>query len=349
MENIYKLKKENYSKVAPLIESQNELSVISTINGIVSGEIYVNDTDNPTATFIKTCECNYIAGKTNDKEFNLAISEKLDFWDQITPDSISWNEVIPSIHKDKFIRKYTRRHYVLHEHMQKEINEKLPDGYYIEEINPTSLKNMKYENVDDLLEWLDNWENDDKFIQYGIGYYIRNDKTIVSWSLSDCSYDKKIAIGINTDRRYRKQGFAKVVISKVVQECFLKGYNQIDWLCVDSNKGSIAIAEKIGFILSNKYNSFTPYPPIENVTDLSEDEWNQWAEYLDNASKSEPDLLIDCLISHIKANNIKSASDIVSSMRKLDLPIEINMSQFISYLHSLERASNFKENWINSI
>lgn len=63
MKNIYKLKKENYAKVAPLIKSQNELSVISTINGIMPGEIYVNDINNPTATFIKTCECNYIAGK----------------------------------------------------------------------------------------------------------------------------------------------------------------------------------------------------------------------------------------------------------------------------------------------
>lgn len=39
---------------------------------------------------------------------------------------------------------------------------------------------------------------------------------------------------------------------------------------VHFNKGSIAVAEKTGFLLHNTYDSFAPFAPVENLTDLSE-------------------------------------------------------------------------------
>jgi len=90
--------------------------------------------------------------------------------------------------------------------------------------------------------------------------------------LSDCSFENKIAIGIHTDERYRKKGFGEIVVFSTIKDCFAKGYETIDWFCVDSNKGSSRIAEKFGFKYSNDYYSFSSYPPIENLKDLSESE-----------------------------------------------------------------------------
>jgi RimJ/RimL family protein N-acetyltransferase len=95
-----------------------------------------------------------------------------------------------------------------------------------------------------LLNWIRNWGDESQFNQYGVGSYIHNNKTIVSWSLSDCSYQKSIAIGIHTDEEFRHKGFAQLVVSETIKGCFEKGYETVEWLCVDSNKGSIAIAEK---------------------------------------------------------------------------------------------------------
>ncbi len=343
---VYKLTKNDFYKVTPLVKSNHELSVYSTVNGILNGEVYVNSIAHPTAALIKTCECNYIAGDAKDLEFNKAVFENIDFWDQVTPDTSEWRDVICSNHKDKFIRAYTRRHYILENGLEKEINVELPEGYYLEEVNPNLLRQMKYNNVEDLIEWIDNWKDDEIFHKYGVGYYIRNDRDIVSWSLSDCTYNKKIAIGIHTDKKYRKCGFAKLVVSKVVQKCFAKGYESIDWLCVDCNKGSIGTAKSVGFKLADKYTSFTPYPPIENLKDLTEDEWKEWGDYLFHASKSEPKLLIDCMLSYIKGNTLEDAKDVLKTIHSMEIPMDFEMESFIDYLHSCDMASEFNVKWM---
>jgi hypothetical protein len=60
-----KLNSKEFKKITHLVKSQNELSVLSVINGVMSGEIYVNNIDNPTEALIQTSECNLIAGSSN--------------------------------------------------------------------------------------------------------------------------------------------------------------------------------------------------------------------------------------------------------------------------------------------
>ncbi len=348
MLGLYKLEKEDYRKVISLIESNNELSVFSVIYGIMPGEIFVNHTDIPTAALIQTSECNLLAGSIDDIEFNSTISDELDFWDPITPDTYRWHAVIPGIHKNKFVRKYQRRHYNLSIENKLNIDCSLPDGYCIEPVIPANLRCSQYENSHKLLDWIENWGSDEAFNKYGAGCYIRKDNIIVSWSLSDCSFNKKIAIGVHTDERYRKMGLGIITVNETIKMCFSKGYESVDWLCVDINKGSIAIAEKLGFVLVCKYDSFTPYPPIENLTDLSETEWNEWGTYLENAATVETQLLAECLFAYIKANNINKANQILSIYREKN-PIDSNINGFIQYLHTVGMAAKFNDNWTDII
>jgi len=83
-----KLDNKEFKKIAYLVKSEDELSVFSVINSEKPGEVYVNNIDNPTATLIKTSECNLVAGSPNDEVFNSEVSSELDFWDQLTPDSM---------------------------------------------------------------------------------------------------------------------------------------------------------------------------------------------------------------------------------------------------------------------
>ncbi|HKM34436.1 MAG TPA: GNAT family N-acetyltransferase [Lachnospiraceae bacterium] len=345
---MFQLNNQDYNKIMYLVKSENELSVLSVINGVMPGEIYVNSIDNPTTALIKTCECNLIAGNSNDVVFNSEVSMELDFWDQLTPDSNEWIDIIPTIHKNSFVRKYKRRHYTLSIDNFKECNIPLKDGFIIKKVDIELLRQNSYENSENLLEWIGNWEDDAKFQQYGTGYFIHNGKVIVSWSLSDCSFDKKIAIGIHTDERYRKNGFGKIVASVTVKECFFKGYKKIDWLCVDTNKGSAAIAELLGFKYSNSYYSFTTYPPIENIKDLSESEWFEWGEYLENASQTERCLIWESLYSYIKANNVKKTISIMTSMENSKIDLDYSrFIDFITYLQDCGLCSNFKNNvWL---
>jgi RimJ/RimL family protein N-acetyltransferase len=348
---MFKVKNDYFYRIVPLVKSQNELSVLSVIKGFMPGEIYANNLDHPTAALIKTSECNLIAGSTYDHVFNSEVSTEIDFWDQLTPDSDDWIDIIPTIHKNPFVRRYKRRHYTLSSNNFQEYKMPLKDGFILEKVDIDLLKKNRYENSEKLLEWISNWGNDASFQEYGAGYFIHNDKVIVSWSLSDCYFDKKMAIGIHTDERYRKNGFGKAVVSATVKECFLKGCENIDWLCVDTNKGSIATAENLGFKYNNHYYSFTSFPPIENVKDLSETEWYEWGEYLQNASQTEDCLICESLYCYIKSNDIEKTIHIMTSMKQKKITLDyLSIKHYIIYLQGLDLCSNFRSQaWLDFI
>lgn len=339
-----KLTSEEYMKIAHLVKSHNELSVFSVINCVMPGEILVNNLVNPTAVLIKTCECNLIAGSPKDEVFNSEISTQLNFWEQLTPDSIEWFDKIALIHGNPFIRKYKRRHYELAPKDFVTSDNTLPEGYAIEKVNPAIISEKALENSEKLLYWVENWGEPENFQRFGSGYYVHNNKVIVSWSISDCSFEDRIAIGVHTDERYRKSGFGKIAVSATIKDCFDKGYQKIEWLCVDTNRGSIAIAEKLGFKLKNDYFSFTSFPPIENVGDLSEAEWHEWAEYLEAASEKEERLVMECVHSYIKANDVEKTIKIMLTMK--NRKVNFDLSRFNNYVIKLQSCglcSNFKD------
>lgn len=59
------------------------------------------------------------------------------------------------------------------------------------------------------------------------------------------------------------------------------------------------------FKLLNKYVSFTPYASFENLFNLSEEEWNEWAKYSENGSIVETRLLMEGINAYVKANNLQ--------------------------------------------
>lgn len=346
---MFKLKNDNFYKIVPLVKSQNELSVFSVINGFMPGEIYVNNLDNPTSALIKTRECNLIAGSTNDDGFNSEVSTEIDFWDQLTPDSDEWIDIIPTIHKNPFVRKYKRRHYTLSISNFQECYMPIKEGFKLEKVDIDLLRKNRYENSEKLLEWISDWGDDANFQKYGAGNFIHNDKVIASWSLSDCSLDQNITIGIHTDERFRKNGFGKIVVSATVKDCFMKRYEHINWLCVDSNKGSIAIAEKIGFQYNNHYYSFSSYPPIENIKDLTESEWHEWGEYLQNASHTEDCLIWEAMYCYIKSNDVERTIHVMTSMKQKQIILDYSrINNYIIYLQGFDICSNFKsQTWLD--
>ena len=342
---MFKLQNVNYGKIIPLIKSRNELSVFSVIHNIMPGEIYVNNLEKPTAVLIQTSECNLVAGDVSDIEFNSRVAEELDFWDQLTPDTSEWNDVIPTIHKNPYIRKYKRRRYIMTSDNFRECDTSLKDGFVLEKVDIDEIKQSSYENTEKLLKWVEEWGSTNNFEKYGTGYYIHNNKAIVSWSISDCSFEKVIAIGIITDEKYRKNGFAKIVVSATIKDCFAKGYDKIEWLCVETNKGSRALAERMGFQYKNEYNSYTSYPPVENLYDLAEAEWCEWGSYLEEASKTQKELCVDCLTCYLKANNVKKSIVYLTTMKEMGVDMDyIRIKSFICYLQDNGLGSNFNCN-----
>lgn len=345
-----KLNKASYSKIKPLIKSRNEISIFSVIDGNMPGEIFVNNESNPTAVLIKTCECNLVAGNI-DNTFISEISSELDFWDCVTPDSQEWFGKIPLLHKNKFIRPFKRRHYTLDETTFIKRETTLPDGFMLEELDVALLRKSTYKNANKVLEWIDDWDNDSIFSKNGTGTYIHNGEIIVSWSLSDCCFGEQITIGVNTDEKYRNQGFGIKVVSETIMQCFRNGYKTINWLCLDSNRGSIAIAEKLGFTHSNDYFYFCSYLPTENPLDISEEEWLLWAKYLEESMVKEPQLINECLYTYMKANHVFKVIEIIKRLPQFGRTPDIKgYKRDIRYFQSIGLCSNFNNSdWLEFI
>lgn len=346
---MYKLNQENYIKVLPLLKSEYQLSVFSVIQGIMQGKIFVNNLENPTAALIRTSECNLLAGCVDDETFNSAISGELGFWDPIFPDSEEWIGKIPSVHQNHFVRRYTRCYYSLTPEGFIDTKRALPQGYVVEQVDPGFLRSKNLKHADEIIGLMENWGGDKGFLDNGGGAYVRNDYEIISYSICDCTYCDKAEIGIKTiENKYRKMGFGIIAAAAAVKACFEKGYKTIGWHCVEANKGSRAIATKLGFSLKGIYSTFSSYPPIENPKDLSEAEWNEWAKYFENSAQTEPRLWSECLAAYIKANNVAKANEVLA-IHKVKKPFEHNFNGLVRYLHTIGMATDFDEGWAENV
>lgn len=289
-----------YSKVLPMIQGKNELSVYAVLHQMLPGKVYVDCAELPRAALIQTSECNYLAGKSDIESFHLGIRERLDFWDQLTPDSEAWAAYIPIVHPNRMIRPYIRLHYQVSPETFCPAPMDLGQGITIEKVDLLADGVPAYQNMDKIVDWAESFGTADHFMQYSVGCYARKGDCIASWSLTDCVCGKTAAVGIHTDFRFRGQGFGIAAASAAVQACLNKGYQAVDWLCVDSNKGSKAIAERLGFQLVDTYTSYTPFPPIENARDYTEAEWREWGDYYKAWADEEPRLLTEQLFAYVK-------------------------------------------------
>ena len=342
---IHLLMQSDYEKILPLVRSKNELSVFSVLYGKMPGKVYVDNADHPSSALIRTSECNMLAGDTGNRDFNASLASVLDFWDTVTPDTDTWIQLVPSIHPNRSIRQYKRRHYLLTEADRKFPESRLDADYTLQPIDPAFLRSEMPQNAYKILNWTDDWGSDENFTEHGVGFMIRHGDTVAGWSVADCYINDSIAIGLYIDEAYRRRGFGLCVASASVEACFEKGYREINWLCVDANRGSRATAEKLGFRLQEKYDSFSSYPPYENITDQTEEEWNEWAEYLENASRTEPRLLIECLHAYIKANNPPKVMILMENAYQNH--VKLDYKRFDIYIAALQDhnlCSNFLTN-----
>lgn len=342
---IFQIEKNDYPKVSSLIKNtKHELSIQAVIAGNAPGEIYVDNPDAPLSTLIIAPECKVVAGKADNKLFNQGVKSRLGFFDQITCDDEGWEESIHQIHSNIAIRKYRRRYYQFDQLKYKDFSRDLDLQYVIEYVDVDSLERLEYENSDKIRNWF-HFMDINRFKDYCLGSFIRKGNQIVSWCLVDCIVDNKIEIGVTTETQFKKKGLAAIATAATVYACTLKGIKEIGWHCVDTNVGSIRVAEKVGFKKVREYASFTPFPPVENVTDLNSEQWSEWARYYEEMNKIQPSYYWLAATCWAKSCNMEKT---LENLTKL---AETGETWFVKHISEMEEFSAFKENdaWIRRI
>ncbi|WP_377558904.1 GNAT family N-acetyltransferase [Ornithinibacillus salinisoli] len=267
--------------------TNHELFIYAVITGNVPGEVYVDNVTNPSSTLIMTPVSNVVAGDANNHFFNAEIKKKLDFFDTVTCDTIEWERKIPDIHCNIAIKKYNRKYYKFDEPLFENFSETLNEQYTLEYVYLDKLVELQYENSKEIKDWFV-FSNMDDVKDYCLGSYIRKGNKIVCWCLVDCIVEDRIEIGITTLKDFRRKRLGSICLAATVSASRSNGIKEIGWHCVDSNVGSYTIAEGVGFKKIKEYSCFTPYPPIENVTDLNNEQWSEWALHYEKMNGMEP-------------------------------------------------------------
>ncbi|WP_430787199.1 GNAT family N-acetyltransferase [Virgibacillus flavescens] len=331
------LKNSDYRKVSNLIKNTNhELFIEAVITENVPGEIYVDNVTDPLSTLIITPISNVVAGNPNNPLFNAEIKEKLNFYDTVICDTEEWERKIHEIHCNVAIKKYRRSYYQFDKLLFENFSENLEEQYTLEYVYSDKLDELQYENSEEIKDWFV-FNNMDDVDDYCLGVYIRKGNKIVCWCLVDCIVGDRIEIGINTDKDFRRRGLGTITLAATVNASMNKGVKEIGWHCVDTNVGSITIAERVGFKKLKEYSCFTPYPPIENVTDLNNEQWSDWALHYEEMNKMEPKYYGQAARCWGLSNNIDKA------MLNIKYLAETEPNSFNDNLLSFEGFASFQE------
>lgn len=243
----------NTDKAASLFGPWEETMIWSCLQGIM-GKIYADDPLGPTAAMAVIGDFTFFAGKPNTE----LVSYKPDWCTQnfmiMVPQNEGWQDTITQFYgaKAKVISRYATKKEP--EMFDKEMLERatvsLPEEYTLSMIDEQLYQRCREKAWSaDLVSQFPDY---DHYRKLGIGVVILKNGSIVSGASSYTRYREGIEIEIDTREEYRRKGLAYVCGAKLILECLQRNlYPSWD----AHNRGSLALAEKLGYQYSHEYTA----------------------------------------------------------------------------------------------
>ncbi|HEC38222.1 hypothetical protein LCGC14_0546360 [marine sediment metagenome] len=265
------LKHEEFSMIYPLLKGLLKYNYIlrSVIDGSVAGRVFVDDAENPKTVLLwdKTdCAGIYIEGEYSPeiaKAMNNLIREKIipeantiedtkDIASCYSPIDVWEDKMVREVFAGLFVMKSYRKFLIFDKGKNKILNwEKLvPDNFkmvrFSEDVE--MLKNQDIKNADQLVHRI-------SYSKPGFGCCLIDKKVneIASVCFSDWSSDVYLEVGIKTEEKYRKRGFAAVTTAAMIEFALERGIEHIGWHLWDGNIGSEYTAIKAGFRMERRH------------------------------------------------------------------------------------------------
>lgn len=239
------------SNVLALFEKWEETLIWSCLQGIM-GKIYADDSNKPTAAMAIIGDFTFFAGKPNIE----LVSYKPVWCTQtfmiMVPQNEHWEHMITQFYGEraKIVSRYAikKEPHIFNKRKLEKAAASLPDQYVLSMIDERLYQMCKTEAWSaDLVSQFSSYE---KYHELGIGVVICKDNLIVSGASSYSRYQNGIEIEIDTKEEYRRRGLAYACGAKLILEC-LKRNLYPSWDA--QNKGSVALAEKLGYHYSHTY------------------------------------------------------------------------------------------------
>lgn len=266
---ISELKKSEFYKCKELLEEQGLLEAKAVIAGINPGRVFVDDIDSPTTGLIWLGNNDgfIFIGDEKNEAFNNALNNFIDriikpeairvglHWFEGIGNHSQWNTTIQKVLKNRNLESWNQRVYMLQKDDDRYSHEvEVEQGYEVVKISK-----LLFENNDDSItniEFLHSkisefWSSPERFFSDGLGYCMVYKNEIVSVCFSGFVVDHVHCIDIETLEAHQGKKLAQRIGQAFVKDCLDNDFIPY-WDCMESNKPSIAVAEKLG--LKNVFN-----------------------------------------------------------------------------------------------
>lgn len=235
----------NYQKISHLLEQieVEKAYPFSIIEGFQSGEVYVDDQDNPSMALL----WHYngfanIAGKYDAAGIHVVR--------EMMHDPSRWGFKAMSLQTQRDSRleeMFLSDSSVIKR--ERYIFELADENRAVPEAADCQLEKITAENYDLLYGRIIpafSWESMERFLCSGYGYCLIKEGRFAACAFSAGVSEDYVDIGVETAEEYRGKGYGKIVASAMVKET-LKRKKRPMWGCDVMNEGSMRLACSIGF------------------------------------------------------------------------------------------------------
>ena len=248
---VYKITDTN--NVSSLFDKWDETLIWSCLQGQM-GKIYADDLYAPTAAMAMIGDFAFFAGKPGIELVSYKPAWCTRNFMIMVPQNKFWENAILDYYGERatVISRYAikKEPDVFDKEKLEKAVASLPKQYTLSMIDERLYQMCRAEAWSaDLVSQFPDYDNYRKF---GIGTVICKEDVIISGASSYSRYREGIEIEIDTREEYRRKGLAYICGAKLILEC-LKQNLYPSWDA--HNKGSAALAEKLGYHYSHTYTA----------------------------------------------------------------------------------------------
>lgn len=248
---IYEIR--NTEAVSSLFGNWEETLIWSCLQGVM-GKVYADDPVNPTSAMAVIGDFTFFAGTPNaELTAYKPMDRKQDFMIQV-PQNQNWTHMILQVYgnRAKVVSRYAtkKERDVFDIQKLEQAVSSLPQGYELHLMDEALYHMCRAETWSaDLVSQFRDYDN---YRSLGLGAVVTADHRIVSGASSYTRYREGIEIEIDTKEEYRRKGLAYICGARLILECLNRNlYPSWD----AQNKGSLSLAEKLGYHYSHTYTA----------------------------------------------------------------------------------------------
>lgn len=255
---IYKLEKTECAE--PLFAGWEETLIWSCLQKVM-GVVYADDLKMPESAVAVLGDFWFFAGKPSEKLALFEPKKGVGEFRLMIPQNEAWASVLQTAFGEKAkktVRYATKKEPGIfdREKLAKMVNS-LEEGYRLQLIDEACYDWCREHGWS--RDLVSNYENYGRYRDLGIGVAVLKDGIPVAGASSYSSYQNGIEIEIDTQQEYRRQGLATACGAKLILECLGRGlYPSWD----AQNRGSLALAEKLGYHFDREYVAFEVFTPF---------------------------------------------------------------------------------------